>query len=276
MASFETFLREPLVHFFIIGAGVFVLYDQGSGPQSTTSHETRIVVDEADIRRLEASFERVWQRQPDRVERAGLIDAHVREEILNREALRLGLANGDEVIRKRLAQKMDYLLSAERTVDDPADPELRSYLEANAERYRRPAAFSFVQVFLGETTEAADVARTLQALQAGANPDALTKSSLIPAQFGGISAAGVRSIFGASFAAAMPELEEGVWTGPVPSGYGVHLVRLDLHTPGGPPDFSAIRPKLLADWRRGQLDLRKQQAYQSLAAAYTVERPPHE
>jgi len=138
--------REPLVHFLLIGAGLFALDAWNGGPAEEDPF--RIVVSTADVERLSTLWQRQWQRPPTSEELQGAIDQHVREEIYFREALALGLDREDTIVRRRMAQKMRFISEDLATAAEPTEGELTSFLEQNEERYRTPGEVSFIHVYV--------------------------------------------------------------------------------------------------------------------------------
>lgn len=266
-------LREPLLHFVVIGALLFAGYQMVSEPGEAPVDATVITVSNSDSARLEAAFERTWRRPPTGEERQKLIESFVREEILNREAKLLGLDNGDEIIRRRLVQKMDYLLSASADLQDPEDAELEKFYQDNRERYLRPARLAFDQVYLGETAEPEDVTATREALNGGAEPELSGKRTLLPPSFGPGTERSADQLFGDGFSEQLAGLEVGEWSMPIRSGYGQHLIRLELYQPAGSPDLAEIRDTVVEDWKRQELDRLKSETFEALAKRYTVEYP---
>jgi hypothetical protein len=127
--------REPLVHFLALGAGLFLLYAFVGGGEAPTGQ--RIVVDRAAQQALEASFRTTWQRAPSEAELEGLIDEYVRETILYREAIALGLDRDDAIVRQRMRQKLELLAESRAELLAPEQPELEAWLRAHPERFRR-------------------------------------------------------------------------------------------------------------------------------------------
>ena len=139
-------LKEPLFHFLLIGAGLFVLFYQVSEPES--DRPDRIEVTAGDIERMANLWARRWQRPPTAAELQGLIDAHVREEVLYREARALGLERDDTIVRRRMAQKMEFFFQDIAARKEPSEQELQEFLDSNSDRFRKPARVSLTQVYL--------------------------------------------------------------------------------------------------------------------------------
>jgi peptidyl-prolyl cis-trans isomerase C len=236
-------VKEPVIQFLMIGALLFGAYGLW-GPDEEGVAKQRIVIDEAAIESLEASFEATWKRPPTAEERQGLIEDRLAEEILYREAQKLGLDRDDVVIRRRMRQKMEFLL--QDTLADPDEAALRAYFEANAERYAEGARYGFTQLYLGVETSTAQ-SEDWQALSDRLNSGApvqleeVAQPTLLPERMTPSEASAIDRVFGTGFAASLSGLEQGAWSEPVESAYGWHLVRLDQRTDGATPDFEAAR-----------------------------------
>lgn len=265
---FGRLLREPLLHFLVIGLAVFGV-DRFAGPPKTAPDRQVIDVTAAHEERLAAQFESVWRRPPTRAELDGLVDDHVREEVYYREALALGLDRDDTVIRRRLRQKMEFLgdLSAGGLV--PEEAELRSYLEAHADRFETPAKVTFWQVLL----EGGASAEVLAALAAGADPAEVGGGTLLPAEMVASARAAVDGTFGAGFFDRVTALPPGAWSGPVSSAFGDHVVLLQELDPATAPPLEAVRHAVEEDWRRAKADDLREAQYQELRARYEVKLP---
>ena len=152
--NLHSILREPLLHFLLIGGLLFFIY----GLQNETVSNNRITVSEADIDRLITIWEKKRQRLPTQTELQGLIEQQIREEVMYREALAMGLDQNDAIVRKRLAQKVEFISSDIVATIEPSDDELTQYLNANAKNFETPARLSFEQIYFsrdkrGENTE---------------------------------------------------------------------------------------------------------------------------
>jgi len=269
-----------LVHFLVLGALIFVAYGlvsdrAGNGPR-------QIVVTPGTIENLTATFSRTWQRPPTEQELDGLIQDHVREEVLYREAMALGLDRDDTVIRRRLRQKMEFISDDVTVREQPGDDELRAYLAENADSFRVEPRSTFRHVHLDPDRRgdalAGDVERLLAELNRLGDTDdvaALGDSLLLDTEFEAISEREVAGIFGETFAAQLPTLPLGRWVGPVASGYGVHLVLVEERTAGRVPALEEVRDAVLREWSRARRVEANEEFYQGLLRRYTVivERP---
>ncbi len=266
-------LREPLFHFFLIGAAIFFWFHIVT-PESSIAQDPKVIaVDDNDVALLSAQFETRWKRRPSSTELQALVDASIREEVLVREARKLGLDRGDTVIRSRLSQKMDFLTEAIATSAVPEDQELEAFLNQNPERYATPDKVAFTQVFLGETPSEDEIARTLEALNETGEISELGSPTLLPSSMPLTATRVVDSVFGAGFSEGLTEVETGLWAGPFQSGYGLHLVQVTAIEPSQTPALLVIREDVLRDWRRAMSEDLAQAQYEILADTYEIVAP---
>ncbi|GMM92199.1 peptidyl-prolyl cis-trans isomerase [Qipengyuania sp. MTN3-11] len=259
--------REPLVHFLLAGAALFALLATADGEVDPESR--RIEVTEEVKASLALNFANTMQRPPTDAELDGLVERWVRDEVLYREALRLGLDRDDAVVRRRLAVKMDALAGAQAEVEEPSDAVLRAWLRENPQRFVDEPAYSFDQLWFESEGAAQDA---LRRLEAGAQWQALGGAISLPASVEDEPAGQVASRYGRTFAAALEEMDAGdEWRGPVPSGFGWHLVRLRSVDVGALPPFEEIRARVEADWRSDTIAARRAEAYATLREAYRVD-----
>ncbi|WP_170604413.1 peptidylprolyl isomerase [Ruegeria arenilitoris] len=269
-------IKEPLFHFILIGIAIFGWFNWVSPQSEGDDNGEKIAINEVDVDLLSTRFEASWKRAPSEAELEALIDALVREEVLVREARKLGLDKGDQVIRARLAQKMEFLTTAIASSVDPDEAELQAYLEDNAERFMTPSLVAFDQVFLGETAEPSEVAEVLSALNSGEDWSQLGVPSLLLQTMPLSALSVVDSAFGRGFSGNLTDLEMSIWSGPIQSGYGQHLVRVTGIQAGGLPSLDDIREAVLSEWRRETGDDLAQAQYEILAAQYEIQTPTGE
>lgn len=277
----RTLLKEPLVHFLALGLVIFAVYhvlDRSDQPKPD-----KIVVTQARIEQLSGLFAKTWQRPPTAPELKGLIDDYVKEEILYREALALGLDTDDTVIRRRLRQKMEFLNDAAIGSLTPADEELQAYLNANPSKFEIVPQIAFEQVFLnpkrrGDRIEE-DATFLLQTLKNNVSADAATlgDSTMLPYELGPASTRMISRTFGRQFANAINELAPGPWTGPVKSTYGTHLVRIKEREPGRIPALSEVRDAVKREWTQEHRKKREAERFAELLKRYevSIERQPN-
>jgi len=251
--------REPLVHFLLIGALLFVIFDVvGEGG---VDRDARIVITAQDQEQLIAIWMKQWRRPPTAQEFQGLLEAHVREQVLYREAMAMGLDEGDTIIRRRLAQKMEFLAQDIGDAVKPSEDELAAFLGDNLDRFVFPARYTFSHVYVSRDRrgDAAEgfAETTLEKLRAGADPEGLGDRFMLQRHFDRRSQSEIAQQFGSVFAERLVELEHGVWQGPVVSGYGLHLVRIEGWVEDRIPLLEEVRRKVFDEFmsrRRKQAD----------------------
>lgn len=246
MTVWKRIASEPLVHFLVLGAALFGLHAWLSDDAAEPRRE-QVVVSAGQIEHLTTTFVRTWQRPPTAAELKGLIDDYVEETILAREAIKLGLDRDDTVIRRRLRQKMVFLTEDMAAASPPSEAELQAHLEANMAAFRERPRFSFRQVYVSPNRGdalASDMAALLEKLQA-AGPEADIREAgdrlLIPSEFEDETWQSVASQFGPQFPQQLEALAVGRWSGPVESGYGMHLVVVTERTRPPEPTLAQVR-----------------------------------
>ncbi len=269
-------VREPLAHFVLLGAALFVI-DALLRPAAAPQANAEIVVSEARIRNLAQNFQRKWQRLPTKIELDGLIETHVREEVMVREALALGLDRDDAIIRRRLQQKMEFVSEEAAAQVAPTDDELAAYMKAHPQAFAVDPRVTFQQVFLDPAKRGAAVDADAKALVARLNapgsPDVATQGDrllLREPRYADEPLAEVARLFGRDFADALVEQPVGRWSGPVASGYGVHVVKVEALVPGGVPPLAEVRPLVEREWSNARRQELAKAFYEKLRAKYTV------
>ena len=276
----RSLVREPLLHFLAIGAALFLYFHWSGGGSGPTS--SRIVLTTGQMEHLVAGFEKTWQHPPDAAELKGLIDDYVKEEIATREAVGMGLDRDDTIIRRRLRQKLEFLVEDAASSSPPTDVELTAWLEKHPESFRVEPQVAFRQVYVNPerrgASAGADALKLLARLRARGNDatsDGLGDASMLPSEQPLLPLREVERSFGSDFAQELVKLDPGAWTGPVESPYGLHLVLVQERVASAPPELSEIRPmverEVLAERRKRDLDA----LYERLLEKYTitVEKP---
>ncbi|MEQ1409534.1 peptidylprolyl isomerase [Neorhizobium sp. Rsf11] len=245
-------LKEPLVHFFLIALAIFAMHGV-VGDKSVPAPDV-IVVTASKVEQMGSVFTKTWQRPPTGRELKGLIDDHVREEILVREALALGLDKDDTVIRRRLRQKMEFLVIDEADAPVPTDAELNVYLNAHPGAFETDPMLAFQQVFLNPERQGDAIARnaasTLEALATipSTDPASLGDVTQLPPVVELTGKTAIAQMFGGEFAEALDKVPVGQWIGPVASGFGLHLVRVTERKPGRLPALGDVRAAVMREW----------------------------
>ena len=261
-------MREPLLHFLLAGAGLFLLFNYAAGPDKAENDE--IVVTSGQIEHLTTIFVKTWQRAPTDVELRGLIENFILEEVLYREAVSIGLDQDDTIIRRRLKQKMEFLVD-DFSAADPSDVDLQQFLDADPERFRIEARISFEHVYLVDANP--DSVDALLAALQNDQPFAseiATLSGLMPRQFNDASETMIAGQFGESFKDAVFALEFGQWTGPVQSPFGTHLIKVDEIVVERIPALDEIRDEVQREWLVDRREAAQQAFFDSLRDRYTI------
>lgn len=262
-------LREPLLHFLLLGAGLFFLF-AWTNEDALEAPDT-IVIDALRIDTLKAQFERTWQRPPTPGELNGLVNAWIREEVLYREGVALGLDQGDPVMRRRVAQKMEFI-SEELLDADPSEEELEAWFSDNAETYRFEPRLSFRQLYFDPSEYGDSLDAVIEQARAAAERGETTigDATLLPGTLADAGLAEIRRTFGQQFADSLMDQPIGEWTGPVPSGYGAHLVLIDARQESRLPSLDEVRAAVERDYRADRTREAKERLYEALLERYTV------
>ena len=273
-------LQEPLVHFAILGSLLFVAFGLGR-PGAAGPASTRIDITLGQVTQMTRLFQSQWGRPPTAAELDAMIEADVREEILYREALAMGLDRDDEIVRRRMAQKMEFLSEDVAAAHEPTEAELRIWYEKHADRFAEPRRVSFRHLYFspdrrGSRAEA-DAAGALARL-AGQPEDTPVAASLAdPFMFQNYyrdqTDESLKREFGVSFSRALDTLPEDRWVGPVESGLGWHLVFVDAIIPGRPSPLEAVLPQVREAWLEDQKTVAWDSAYAAMRARYRVFLP---
>ena len=268
-------LREPLLHFLLAGIALFLVYEVVRGGVSDAPRD--IVITEPRVEAMAASFATVWMRPPTAEEIKGLVDDYIAEEIYYREAIAMGLDQDDTVIRRRLRQKMEFITEDAAAASEPTDAELQAYLARQPEKFVSPASLTFRQVYFS-TEKRGDLARPqaeqlLGELQAGRGPADVAAAgdpTLLPPDMQSASPQNIANAFGSDFAAQVADAPVGQWSGPLQSGFGLHLVFVDERVADALPAFDQIRPIVLREYQSEQRTLSSKKLLDSLRAKYDI------
>jgi len=277
----KRWLREPLLHFLLLGAVLFGVYEFTQAGQTVpvSSMEIRLTLNE--LTQLALLFQSQWNREPTPEELNRLIENKIQDEILYREALAMGLDKDDEIVKRRMAQKMQFLTEDVAAAREPAAAELKNWYEGNSARFAQPNRVSFRHLYFSPDrrgNRARDDAAQALAKLAGQPEDSRLVSSLAdPFMFQEYyrdrSPEFLGKEFGPQFAQAVAKLTPGSWQGPIESGFGWHLVFVDTVIPGRVPAFDEVEPDVKTAWLNEQKARSWQKTYEELRAKYTVLLP---
>lgn len=264
--------RDPITHFVLIGLALVAINHFWTAWQGELGRT--IVVSTAEIDRLETIWAGTAGRRPTGEDRKQIIEQYVQEEALVREAERLGLGNGDTIIRRRLAQKMDFLVNEDAKADDPTDAELERWFDEHREQFAAAEMRSFTHVYFspekhGSGLEAAAGAALTQ-LRAGAEWKALGDPFIQKRSYAAVPEREITRLFGPEFASAIFKLEANEWSSPIGSAFGLHLVRIEAIDSAAQAQFAPIRAEILGAWKDEQRAEAKRAAVSELIGNYEV------
>lgn len=272
-------LREPLVHFLAAGLVLFGLSALLGESFGAGDDRRRIEVSAGRIRQLRDTWTRQRGVPPTRAQLDGLIEDFIREEVLYREAIASGLDQGDAIVRRRLAQKVEFLAQSVASTVEPTDAELQAFFEANSERYVVPEQVGFEHVYFSRERRgpgAEEAARGALALLTAGGPAAAEAAALgdrfmLQRAYPPQTRDQIRDLFGPRFAARVFELPPDVWTGPVESSYGAHLVRVRRRVPSRLPALAEVRGAVTRDLDEQRLRSAADEYYARLRARFEIE-----
>lgn len=267
-------LREPLLHFALLGAALFAGY-RALAP--VAFDDRRIAVTAGQVAALEAEFRATRQRLPDERERRALLDNFVRDEVLYREGLALGLDRDDAVIRNRVKLRMEFMTEDTLSVE-PTDADLAAYLAAHRSEFEIPGVVTFEQVYFdpgrhGDRLERV-VATARDRLRAGRPATGAGDRTMLAASLSEATPREVAATFGDAFSKALAALPTGRWEGPVQSPFGLHLVRVTKRAPPAMPSLADARDVVAREWARARSIEMKEEYYRGLLKRYLVTIEP--
>ena len=265
-ATARALIKEPLVHFLIAGAAVFWLLS-GRAPDLG---ERRIVVGKVVVGVMVERFYGSFHRLPSPDETDGMIRDYVADQVYYREALRLGLDQGDEVVVRRMRRKLESLAVADAETAEPSGAQLQALIGKDPARYAEDPRTSFEQVYLGADTPQSRANANVQlARLRGGKPVSATPAPL-PSKLDNAGASDISGLFGDEFTLALRDLPPGQWQGPVASGLGLHLVRVNSRAAPTAPSLAAVRQRVTNDWRAAAIAKAQADAYRKMLGGYDV------
>lgn len=272
--------RDPVIHFLLIGAVLFGLYSFTQAGRTTPASSKQIQLTVDELAQLALLFQAQWRREPTAEELTRLIENKVQHEVLYREALAIGLDKDDEIVKRRMAQKMQFLAEDVAAAREPTADELKSYYEQNNPRFAQPNRVSFRHLYFSPDrrgTARDDAVKALAKLAGqpqNANPAAsLADPFMFQNYYRDRAPESLGRDFGPRFALAVAQLQPGSWQGPIESGFGWHLVFVDTLIPGRIPAVEEVEPDVKAAWLNEQKGRAWQKAYKDMRAKYTVLLP---
>jgi len=280
-SSIKRLLREPLVHFVLLGAALFAGYSHFTRDAGRDAAQYQIQLTPDELLQMTVYFQSKWERPPTPEEFDHLLEGKVQQEVLYREALAMGLDKDDTIVKRRMAQKMQFIAEDVAAAHVPDVDELRAWYARNSDLFAMPGRISFRQIYFSPDKRGERVredARQALAKISGQPVDSplaasLGDSIMLQDYFGDRSVEMLAKEFGPAFAQAVMDVKPGAWQGPIESGLGWHLVFVDSFEPGRVPDFSEVEPDVKTAWLAKQKEIAWQKAYEEMRARYTVLLP---
>jgi peptidyl-prolyl cis-trans isomerase C len=281
LANLKHYLHEPLLHFLLIGIVLFALHGYMNRGRIGVDSSKRIALSLDDLRTMETYFESQWHRQPTPQEFQAMVEEKVQEEVLYREGLAMGLDKDDTIVKRRMAQKMQFLAEDVAAAHEPSTTELKSWFDKNKEKFALPSRYSFRHLYFSPDKRGQgaqqDAAKMLAIIAAQSEDSKLANSLgdrfMFQDYYGDRAPSAIAREFGPPFAVALEKLKPGSWQGPIESGYGWHLVFVDTVIPGRIPAFEEIESDVKTAWLGEQKARAWQKAYAEMRAKYTVLLP---
>jgi hypothetical protein len=267
-------VREPLVHFLAIGAALFIanalVHGPGHGPVGD-----RIVISEGRVNQIAESFLLLSGRMPSKEELAVLVDDYVSEEVGYREAVAMGLDADDTIVRRRMRQKLEFLIEDEAASNEPTEAELQAWMNAHPGDYRLPERRSLQQVLASADKRGskarADAEAWLVKLRSGGDAGMQGDASMLPGAMPLTTQDGVAALFGGDFAKAVFAHEKGTWFGPVESPFGQHIVQVIVVEPARAVPLDEARDKVRSDWIENRRNEARDKFHATLRERYDIQ-----
>ena len=263
------------MHFVALGAALFALFslvNTRSEPQNE-----QVVISSGKIDQIITIFSRTWQRPPTAEELDGLVEDEIREQVLYREAMAMGLDKDDTIVRRRLRQKFEFLMEDIEAVSVPTDRDLQDWIDKHPGKFSTEPKFSFLQIYLnvsrrGEdaSAEATTLLARLNNTDEKVNASELGDATLLPFEFPLSSADVIAKVFGTSFAQQLLEVEPGRWSGPIRSSYGLNLVYVRERTERKLRSLDDVRDQARREWIRARQEELTKTVYLNLRKKYAI------
>lgn len=267
-------LREPLVHFILAALVVFIAWNIMASGRADEARTIR--VSSADLERLASIYTAEAGSLPSGEDMVAMVNDYVRDEALAREAKRLGLDEGDTIVTRRLAQKMTFMVADLAREESPDETVLREWYETHADRFTEPQKVTFRHVFFSEDVRGAsatgDAETVLAELNAGKDWREAGDPFMLQRAYGDLPLREVVRLFGGEFAQSVAATSASdLWTGPIRSALGVHLVQVSANTPPRLEPFGDMKEAVLADWQDQTRREANETAIQDIIARYKIE-----
>jgi peptidyl-prolyl cis-trans isomerase C len=281
LSTVKRWLHEPLLHFLLIGLVLFGVYAYLNRGRTGTQSPRQIVLSLDELQTMTAYFQSQWHRPPTAQEFQALVEDKIKEEVLYREGLVMGLDKDDTIVKRRMAQKVQFLAEDVATAHEPSTAELKAWFEKNTDKFALPSRYSFRHIYFSPDKRGKnaheDAAQALARI-AGQPEDSglitqVADRFMFQDYYGDRTPSAIAKEFGPQFAVALEKLKPGSWQGPIESGFGWHLVFVDTVIPGRVPAFEEVESEVKTAWLGEQKAQAREKAYKSLRSKYTVLLP---
>ena len=254
-------LREPLLHFCLIGGLIFIAFNLSNTDQEDTDNV--ITVSSARLSQLQSQFESAWKRPPTANELHNLVEGHIRQEVYYRSALSLELDRNDAVVRQRMQQKMEFLIDTGAYLEQPTPAELNAFFAANNTSYRQDPRLAIKQIYMGKHPDPIQLNQSLTLLNTDQNviPGTLSERTFLPFHLTLSTPESVDAVFGKDFFKQLLELPQEKWSGPITSSFGLHLVSIVDRRSGRTPTLDEIHDQVLKDWQATKIKEIREEDY---------------
>jgi len=263
--------REPLLHFLVLGALVFVGHRAFVAPPASD----RIAHEDVPIEQIREDWSQAKGGPPSAEQEAALVGEWIDEEVLYRRAIELGLDQNDTIVRRRLIQRMRFLLEDTSGIEPPSEAELEAWFDQHPDEFALPQTTSFEHVFFSRGKRGATLpiaAETaLRDLRARSDVHVVADPFFRGSEFDDVTSSQIQRAFGKEFAEALDQVPLDSWSGPLKSSYGLHLVLVSERTPGRTPPFENVAEQVERNWLEEERSRRNRQALERLRALYTHE-----
>ena len=280
LPALKRWLREPLLHFLLLGVALFAVYGYINRGRAGIESSKQIVLSMDDLRQMDIYFVSQWHRQPTPEELSNMVDDRVRQEVLYREALAMGLDKYNEIVKRRMAQKMQFLAEDVAAAHEPTTAELRAWFAKHPDKFAMPSRYSFRHLYfspdkrgMNAREDAAKALRKIAGQPEDSKAAALADRFMFQDYYADRPPEALAKEFGPQFAVAVEKLKPGSWQGPIESGLGWHLVFVDSVIPGRIPAFEEVEADVKTAWLGVQKTEAIETAYKAMRAKYVVLLP---
>jgi peptidyl-prolyl cis-trans isomerase C len=266
-------IKDPLIHFLVVGALLFGAYFwwEGNNPEEK---DNRIVIEQADLDHLISLWKLQWKQGPSPSDVEAILDRHIRQEVFYREALKMNLDHNDQIIRNRLAQKMEAVANdLSLLMNPPTDERLRDYFHRHEAFFTLPPAYAFQQVLFSSNEQQleAHIEAMLARLRQGDSiPRERQNKLALPSVWPLTSEDEIQHAFGGRFVEELAQQSSGQWVGPIASGYGWHLVLIEDRQRARVPAFEDVRDYVAREYEYQAVLDAQNEVYEKLRGNYEV------